>query len=92
PDQPFDLRVVIDSTIETSGVLTIDRDGVAVSSTKVKLQAGHNAVLVQDKVTGPGFYRYRASLVADKDTDPRNNVGMAFVSAKDRMRVLVVKD
>ena len=91
PDQPFDLRVVVDSTLETTGILTVDRDGVAVSSTRVKLQPGHNALLVQDKVTGPGFYRYRATLAAEKDTDPRNNVGMAFVSAKDRMRVMVVK-
>lgn len=91
PDEPFDLRVVVDSTLETTGTLTLDRDGVAVSSTPVKLQVGHNALLVQDKVKGAGFYRYRATLTADKDGDPRNNVGMTFVSAKDRMRVMVIR-
>lgn len=91
PDQPFDLRVVVDATTETTGTLTLDRDGVVISTTKVKLQAGHNALLVQDQVKEPGFYRYRASLTAAKDTDPRNNVGMAFVSSKDRMRVLVIR-
>jgi uncharacterized membrane protein len=89
--EPFELRVVVQSTGESTGTLQIDRDGAPTATVPVNLVRGANVIAVNQTGALPGFYRYRASLDVDNDTDPRNNVGMAFVNVRGRPRVLLVE-
>ncbi|HVT13988.1 MAG TPA: VWA domain-containing protein [Fimbriimonadaceae bacterium] len=91
-DQPFDIRVLVDSTKEQDAVLALDRDGTLVKETPVHLNAGRTALIVTDKVAGVGFHRYRATIRAKEDLDNRNNVGMGFVSVKGKSKVLVMQE
>lgn len=90
-DQPFDIRVIVDSTKEQDAVLSLDRDGTLVKDAPVHLNAGRTALLISDKVSGVGFHRYRATVRAREDLDNRNNVGMGFVSVKGKSKLLVMQ-
>ena len=89
--QAFDLRATIDSTVSGEAVLRLDRDGVIVKETKVRLSPGKSEYLLSDTIDQPGFSRYRVTLVSPTDTDDRNNVGATFVSVRGRPRVLVIQ-
>ncbi len=90
-DQPFDLTVKIDSQGVASGVLTIDRDGTIVDRKQVALQDGRNSIIVKQVVKNVGLVRYRATLQASGDTDPRNNVGAGFINVRGRPKLLLVQ-
>lgn len=89
--EPFNLRVVIESSKTASGVLRIDQDGVPIQSMAVELTPGKNVVLVPVQTQKPGFYRYRAVLEAQPDEDVRNNVGRGFVAVRGKPRVLLAE-
>lgn len=89
--EPFEARVIAEATAATSGVLRLDRDGVPVARLPVHLTPGTNSLVVAQTAGAPGFYRYRAVLETDQDSDPRNNVGMGFVSVGGKPRVLLVE-
>jgi uncharacterized membrane protein len=91
-DGPFDLRVVVDSTAEALGTIDVDRDGILVAQVPVRLTPGRNAFVVRQTLRDAGFHRYRATLRTDRDRDPRNNIGMGFVSVRGRPRILVLQD
>jgi len=91
-DQPFDMRVIVDSTDTARGTLEIDRDGKLVKTVPVTLTPGRNAVVVSDKLTQAGFSRYRATLKVEGDRDIRNNVGMGFVAVRGKPRILVMQE
>ncbi|AIE83934.1 VWA domain-containing protein [Fimbriimonas ginsengisoli] len=90
-EQPFDLRVIVDSARAQRGVLEVDRDGVLLKRLNVSLTAGRNAVVVSEKLKDVGFHRYRATLHAEFDVDNRNNVGLNFVAVRGKPRVLVLQ-
>ncbi len=89
--QPFEARVTAEATAATSGTLRLDRDGVPVAQMSVHLTPGTNSLVIGQTAGSPGFYRYRAVLTADRDTDVRNNVGMGFVSVQGKPRVLLLE-
>jgi uncharacterized membrane protein len=91
-DQPFDMRVIVDSTTAAKGTLEIDRDGKLVKTVPVTLTPGRNAIVVSEKLDQAGFSRYRATLRLPNDRDPRNNLGMGFVSVKGKPRILVMQE
>ncbi len=90
-DEPFELRMVVESSVAQDGTIVIDRDGTVVSRVPVKLDEGKNSVVISQKLTDPGFFRYRATLEVGQDTDNRNNLGAAFVAVKGKPKVLVVQ-
>jgi Ca-activated chloride channel homolog len=89
--EPFEVRAVLESTVGQDAELVLDRDGVVVSRTPVRLSPGKTTVVVPQKLEGAGFYRYRASLVAAKDRDNRNNIGASFTTVRGKPRVLVLQ-
>jgi len=91
-DQPFDLRVLVDSTTAGRGTLEIDRDGQLVKTVPVTLTPGRNSIVVGDKLKQAGFSRYGATLRFDGDHDPRNNIGKGFVVVRGKPRVLVMQE
>jgi len=90
-DQPFDLRVLVDSTVQQNGRIDIDRDGILVKQVPVKLASGRSSIVVGEKLSDTGFHRYRATLHAERDIDDRNNVGLGFVSVKGKPRILILQ-
>ena len=91
-DQPISVRAVIESNVEQTVLLDLDRDGKVVKSMETRLRPGRNSVLMQDKPPSTGFQRYRIMLRADRDEDVRNNIGSAFVNVKGRPKVLVLQE
>ena len=90
-DQPFDLRVLVDSAVEQNGTLDVDRDGILVKRMPVHLASGRSSLVVSQKLSDTGFHKYRATLHAEHDQDPRNNVGLGFVAVRGRPRVLILQ-
>lgn len=88
---PFDIRVAVESTSERRGELVLDRDGQIVRRIPVRIAPGRSTLVASDRLTKPGFYRYRATLRVQGDRDPRNNVGVGFASVVGKPRVLVLQ-
>ena len=61
-EEPFDIRVVVESSVKQSGTLVIDRDGTIVARVPVELDEGKNSIVVSQKLDDPGFFRYRAKI------------------------------
>ena len=91
-EQPFDIRVLVDSSIPQNGMLQIDRDGIVIKRMPLSLEEGRNAVVVPEKLTEAGFHKYRATLYADHDIDNRNNIGLGFVAVRGKPKVLILQD
>ncbi|MFZ4507624.1 MAG: VWA domain-containing protein [Fimbriimonas sp.] len=90
-DQPFQFRAIVDSTVEQNAVIELDRDGAVIARQTVRLNPGVNAILLPQTLSQPGFARYRATLRAEKDRDPRNNIAMGFVAVRGKPRFLVLQ-
>ena len=90
-DEPFDLHAVIETSTAQDATIVLDRDGVVQARKRVALQPGKNSVVLGQVLKQPGFYRYKATLEPDFDTDNRNNIGSAFVSVKGKPRILVLQ-
>ncbi len=91
-DQPFDLRLIVDSTQEQTAQIDVDRDGVLFKKLNVRLNSGRNSIVVTDGLKEAGFHRYRATLKAQGDLDSRNNVGLGFVAVRGKPRLLVLQE
>jgi len=89
--EPFTARVTAEATATTAATLRLDRDGVPVAQMAVHLMPGTNSLVLSQTAGAPGFYRYRAVLTADRDTDVRNNIGMGFVAVQGKPRVLLLE-
>lgn len=90
-DQPFDLRIIVDSSVSQDGRVDLARDGVLIKQVPVNLGKGRNAVVVSEKLHDVGFHRYQATLFARHDTDNRNNVGLGFVAVRGKPKLLVLQ-
>lgn len=89
--EPIAVRVGVDATEEGTGVIQLDRNGVAVKSMEVRLTPGRNTFVMTDVLDRPGFHRYRAQLKTNTDRDERNNIGVGFVSVRGKPRILVLQ-
>lgn len=94
-DAAFDVRIVADSELPTTGTLRLYRNEEYLGALPVDLPGGRAQVLgVRQDATKPGLYRYRAVLeVADEaqDTLPQNNTVVATVQVAGRPRVLIAE-
>ena len=90
--QPFELKVNIDAHGVHTAKVRLDRDGVVVDEKLVELHDGRNAILFPQLIKQVGLLRYRATVEANGDTDPRNNVGAGFINVRGRPKVLVAQN
>lgn len=90
-EEPFEARVVVESSEAQDAVLVLERDGEVVARQSVRLEKGKSTVVVPQKLTKPGFFRYRATIEPTRDTDNRNNVGASFTSVRGKPRVLLLQ-
>ena len=91
-DAPFNLRVVVSSTVPQAGSLTLTRDGQPLGTQPVQLKAGKNAFTFTEKIHEAGFHKYDAVLTAVNDTVAENNHGFGYVAVQGRPRVLYITD
>ncbi|QYK55791.1 MAG: VWA domain-containing protein [Fimbriimonadaceae bacterium] len=89
--EPFEARVVVESTVQQRATLVIDRDGAVVSRQPVLLDKGKTSIVLDQRLEDPGFYRYRATLEPEFDSDRRNNIGASFTTVRGKPRVLVLQ-
>ncbi len=89
--QPFPVRIIVEATTPSSGVLRVDRDGVPIKEVAVNLSPGKNSITTSLRIDKPGISRFRFVLEATPDTDPRNNIGMGLVSVKGKPKVLLAE-
>lgn len=89
--EPFEARVVVESSVAQTAILAIDRDGTEISRQRVSLDKGKTTIVLDQKLENPGFYRYGATLIAPSDSDLRNNIGASFTTVRGKPKVLLVQ-
>ena len=89
--ESFLVRVVAWSAKETSGRLSLYRDGDFVGAQPVKLAAGKNVFAYQQAIDKGGFHIFQARLEAPDDVIQENNRGVGLVAVRGRPRVLYVE-
>lgn len=87
--QPIELVATIGSNVATDALVELDEGGAVLSRQSVRLQAGENRVVLPARTGEPGFRRYRVTVRAEGDSDPRNNVGAAFTRVTGPAKILL---
>lgn len=90
--QKFPIKVIVDSSTSGSAILNLDADGATRQTMPVNLVPGKNTFVFTEEVERPGFRRYRVEIQSAQDKDARNNVGVGFVAARDKNRVLILQE
>jgi len=92
-DEPFEARIILESTGDIPVKLQFYRDGKLMGEETLSLQKGKNVFLVPQKVQEGGFYSYEVQLLAEKgrDTLADNNRAFAYTRAYGKPSVLLVE-
>lgn len=90
-NEPLSLRGLVESSVEQSATLRLERNGVLIDEKNLRLPAGKSVVVFQDRLEKAGFYQYQMSLRGEKDLDVRNNLASAYVSVLSKPRVLILQ-
>ena len=89
--ESFLVRVMAWSAKDTTGHLSLYRDGDFVGAQPVKLSAGKNVFAYQQAIDRGGFHIFQARLEAPDDVIEENNRGIAAVAVRGKPRVLYVE-
>jgi uncharacterized membrane protein len=90
--ETFDGSVIVDSTTDGPAHVQVAIDGQVASEQDVQLTRGQNRVSISSMVMNEGFHPIAARVTAAQDTDPRNNVGFAYVVVKPKPRILIIEE
>lgn len=92
-DEPFDVKVYVESRRQNQAKLNIFRDRQLIESQDVTLEAGRKNVfaLAGQAVREPGFHSYTAQVEVPGDANPENNSAHAFTMAQGEPRILFVE-
>ena len=88
--EPFEVRVVIRSTVDTPAVLRLKRSGELISQQRIDLLEGPNVITFNQMLDEARFYTFEAIVEVTGDQLPDNNRGMSFTVVKGKPRVLIV--
>lgn len=89
--EPFDLKIVAVAKQATSARLKLLRNGEPVAQKVFSLAKGKNLLAIQQSISKPGNYEYKAILEPAEDTRPENNVALAYTMVKGKPRVLYIE-
>jgi len=89
--ESFLVRVVAWSARETTGRISLYRDGEFVGAQPVKLTPGKNVFAYQQSIDQGGFHIFQARLEGPDDVVEENNRGVGLVAVRGRPRVLYVE-
>jgi Ca-activated chloride channel family protein len=87
-ETPFDIRLHVMSTGETTGELILLRNGRLMSNLGVRLQSGKNVFRFMDTIGDHGLYLYKAVINAPEDALFQNNEGLSFTQGTRKSEVL----
>jgi len=90
-DEPFDLRVVVQSQRSGSGKLRIIRDGEYFGTRKIRLVEGQNVYQIPDHLKDSGTHQYEVVLETIWDGLAANNRGCGLVQVEGEDRFLLVE-
>ncbi len=88
--ESFDLKVAVDSTLDTTATLRVFRNDSLVAERQVELTAaGENVFVLPQRNEEKGFYTYRAEVEAlGADSFKQNNAREAFTVVQGRPKTL----
>ncbi|MCX7924417.1 MAG: glutamine amidotransferase [Fimbriimonadales bacterium] len=89
--EPYNLRIVVQSQRHAEGKITLDREGTPLKTLPVKLSPGVNLITTTLRADKAGVQRVRATLDAQPDIDPRNNLGLALTRVQGKPHVLIAE-
>jgi len=89
-NQPFDVRITVQSDQDTTALLNLTADEREVARRQVELQAGANVFLVPQRLGQAGPVRYEARIQSEGDLHAGNNRAAAIAVVGGRSRVLFV--
>ncbi len=89
---PFEIRLVVISSVKNSGELVMVRNGNLLVRQPIELNAGTNVITFADTLTEPGLYLYKAVINFSDDTFYQNNEGLSFTKGTRKARILYLTD
>ncbi len=87
-ETPFEIRLVVISSVKNSGELVMVRNGNLLVQQPIELNAGTNVIAFGDTISEPGLYLYKAVVNFSDDTFFQNNEGLSFTKGTQRARIL----
>ena len=92
--EPVEVKVVARATQDTSGKISLYRDGKLLGQKDVALPAGKSVFTFPQTITEAGAATFEARLETVKggDTNPENNKALGFVNIQGKPRVLMVSN
>ena len=91
-DEPFDLKVTVESNVSTEVTMKIFSNGVPMAQDKVTVHQGENIFYIPQKSDKAGTSSYEAFIEAPEDQILKNNRATAIVFIKGKPRVLYLTD
>ena len=91
-ETPFEIRLVVISSVKNSGELVMVRNGGLLVQQPIALNAGTNVITFADTVSVPGLYLYKAVVNFSDDTFFQNNEGLSFTKGTQKARILHLTD
>ena len=91
-ETPFEIRVVVVSSVENRGELVMVKNGNLFVRRPIALKAGTNVITLADTLAEPGLYLYKAVVNFSDDTFFQNNEGLSFTKGTRKARVLYLTD
>lgn len=91
-DEPFDLKVVVASTTDSSVKMKIFLNGAPIASDTVKTHAGENIYYIPQKADKPGTYSYEVEIESENDRCVQNNRATSVTFIQGKPRVLYLSD
>lgn len=82
--------VEVQSSYDTSAVISLQRNGVNLPDVEVELTIGRNNVNVTLDTSVAGTFDYEVTVIADYDANSKNNTYSFTQIISDEMRVLVI--
>ncbi len=87
----FEVQLHVESTVETSAMLSLYADKKLKKKEQVSLSKGENTFIFQDTRKEEGFVNYRAVIEPGRDQLSVNNEYVAFTQAEAGDKVLVIE-
>ena len=91
-ETPFEIRLVLNSSVQNKGELIILKNGHLLARHLVELKAGTNVFTFADKLIEPGLVLYKAVANFSDDTFFQNNEGLSFTKGTRKARILYLVD
>ncbi|MFP4497459.1 MAG: VWA domain-containing protein [Vulcanimicrobiota bacterium] len=89
-ETPFLIKVEVESSLKTTGILNVYRNNTLLAREKVELQQGKNLFTIKDTLQAQGNYKYHAILESSSDSYSQNNTGETLVTVQGKPQILYI--